>query len=339
MARKKVFQISQDLTQGLEDTINTAHRYSGALNVTVIPLSKIELDNDNPRDLLLTLSDLTNSLSKTDPLFTKKQQELDALQSLAESIKREGILNPILVYKHLDNYQLIAGERRTLASILAGKTDIQAKILEGRPSDYKLSLLQWVENMEREDLTLWERLKNLEKIITHYQQETPSQTHVAPSTLSTIIGCSLPHAMNYCAILEADETIKQLIYNNQIKNLEKAALLARLNQPKIKEQAVEACLKGATLKELKQLAKIEKQMATPMPIIKPMSKVARGRTATRINLGATRNLFAVKFLIESVFASKKYQHLKNNFPEPDWNDYRSVTDIFKKIVIMLEENE
>ena len=218
MARKKFFQISQDLTKGLEDTVNAAHVYSGSLRVEAVSLEKIELDPDNPRNLALTLADLTGPLDKSDPLFSQKQQELIALQSLTESIKREGILNPVLVYKYMDHYRLVAGERRTLASVLAGKTSVQAKILDTRPTEYKLSLLQWVENMEREDLTLWERIKNLEKIVTCYQNETTTRT-LSPTILRTIIGCSLPHAMNYCAILEADDVIKKLIQNNKIKNL------------------------------------------------------------------------------------------------------------------------
>ena len=75
-----------------------------------------------------------------------------------------------MVYKHGEKYRLIAGERRTLASILAGKADIQAKILDARPDELKISLLQWIENIERKDLSLWERLNNLEKIVHAYAE-------------------------------------------------------------------------------------------------------------------------------------------------------------------------
>lgn len=337
MARKKVFQISQDLTKGLEDTVNAAHAYSGSLRIEAISLEKIELDPANPRDLALTLSDLTGPLDKSDPLFIKKQQELIGLQSLTESIKREGILNPVIVYKYMDHYRLVAGERRTLASILAGKAAIQAKILDARPSEYKLSLLQWVENMEREDLTLWERLKNLEKIVTCYQRETATH-NLSPTILRTIIGCSLPHAMNYYAVLEADDVVKQLIQDNKIKNLEKAALISKLSQSTLKQQAIEACLRGATLRELKQLVQVEKQMPTARPVI-ANNKSTRGRTATRINLGATQSLTAVKFLIDAVLATEKYQHLKEQFPTVDWANYKSVSDVFKKLIQTLTENE
>ena len=58
MAKKKVFQISNALTEGLEETVSAAHNYSGELRVEAISLKKIEMDPENPRDLILTFDDL-----------------------------------------------------------------------------------------------------------------------------------------------------------------------------------------------------------------------------------------------------------------------------------------
>src|SRR5665213_1811369 len=156
MAKKKVFQISTALGDGLEETISAAQNYSGELRVDVIPLRKIEVDPENPRDLSLTFDDLFNGISESDVNYSRKHTELESLQSLAHSIKEQGIINPILVYKYGEKYRLVAGERRSLASILAGKSDIQSKILESKPNELKISLLQWIENIERSDLSLWE---------------------------------------------------------------------------------------------------------------------------------------------------------------------------------------
>src|SRR3990167_6261347 len=158
MAKKKVFTIGNALSQGLEETIESAQNYSSELRIDVIPLKKIELDPANPRNMALTMIDVQSGISDSDKERTRKMVELESLHSIANSIKTQGIINPVTVYKHGDKYRLIAGERRTLASILAGKTDIQAKILDSQPDELKISLLQWIENIERSDLSLWERL-------------------------------------------------------------------------------------------------------------------------------------------------------------------------------------
>lgn len=341
MAKRKIFRISQALTQGLEETVNAAHNYSGSLRVEVIPLTKIELDPENPRSLTLTLTDLINGYHQQGSLDHKRKQELESLKSLAESIKNEGILNPIIVYRYGDNYRLVAGERRTLASFLAGKTDVQAKILDSKPSEYKLALLQWIENIEREDLTLWEKICNLDKLAQGYiSGSNLSEDAFTPTLLSSLIGCSLPHAMNYHAVLLADEEIKNLIKENKIKNLEKAALIAKIDATKLRKKAINACIQGAPLKELKAICNQKKTNASASITTTPhINKETRGRAATRINLGATKNTAAIKFIFNTVFDSEKYSKLKDNFQGVNWDDYKSVSGAFKELVKILEKNE
>ena len=166
--KRKAFSIGSSLTQGLEETVAAAKNHSGELRIEIIPISKIELDPDNPRKLELSMADVINGLSKDDPSYAQKLQEKKNLETLGKTIKDQGLINPILVYKNGDVYRLIAGERRTLASLTNGEKTIQAKILDGKPEQLKISLLQWIENVERADLSLWERLQNLEKIANSY---------------------------------------------------------------------------------------------------------------------------------------------------------------------------
>lgn len=340
MAKKKAFQISMALTQGLEETVHSAQGYSGQLRIEIIPIKKIEIDPENPRELVINISDLPNGPLQADHNYEQKQKELESLQSLASSILNEGMINPVLVYKFGENYRLVAGERRTLASIIAGKTDIQAKILDKRPTPYKLSLLQWIENIEREDLSLWERLNNLEKIVTNYQQENTQDAKITPTTLSKLIGCSLPHAMNYCAVFEADSGVKQHIQNNKIKNLEKAAIVAKICEPTTKDKALSACLAGATLKELKNIASTDNKAVLNKAIdqLKTHS-VGRGRQASMVNLGTTKNSKVVKCIIDAVLVSHKQINIHNKFNDVDWDSYGSVTTAFKDFIKMLEQAE
>jgi ParB family transcriptional regulator, chromosome partitioning protein len=336
MAKKKVFQISNALTEGLEETVSAAHNYSGELRVEAISLKKIELDPDNPRDLILTFADILDGIAKTDKDYMRKTAEKASLQSLAHSIKEQGIINPVVVYKHADKYRLIAGERRTLASLLAGKPDIQAKILESKPDELKISLLQWLENVERKDLSLWERLKNLEKMLASLASVKKLQVQdISATDLSRLLGCSLPHAMNYLAVLNADSKVKELIQHNKIKNLEKAALIASIKSIGIKQNAIDACVAGATLKKLKTIStqdKMEKKATV-------LTANSRGRQASLVNLGSTKKIKVARLIIDSVLKHEKLSHIKNDFNELNWTDYKSINHAFKQLIKTLEQIE
>jgi len=331
MAKKKVFSIGSALSQGLEDTIESAQNNSGELRIDVVPLRKIELDPANPRDLALTMADVLNGLSSADRDYMRKADELESLQSIANSIKSQGLINPITVYKHGEKYRLIAGERRTLASIAAGKVDIQAKILDEKPDALKVSLLQWIENIERSDLTLWERLNNLEKIVAAYTEaKAVPQGKITIEELSHLIGCVKSHAMNYKTILNADHDLKQLILENKIKNLEKAALIADIKQPETRRQAIDACMAGATLKQLKSIS-----TQRPVQIVKPVER--RGRQSTAVNFGGTRNINVARFIIESLVNNSALAHVGTSVKNIDWNNHRAVTESFRQLLKSLEK--
>ena len=74
-----------------------------------------------------------------------------ALQELAESIKQHGVLEPIIVKKSIHGYELVAGERRTKASKIAGKETIPAIVKDF--SDQEMMDIAILENIQREDLS------------------------------------------------------------------------------------------------------------------------------------------------------------------------------------------
>ncbi len=338
MAKKKVFQISNALTEGLEETVSAAHNYTGELRVEAISLKRIELDPENPRDLILTFDDLYHGIDKNDKDYNRKTDEKIGLATLANSIHEQGIINPVMVYKFGDKYRLIAGERRTLASIIAGKTEIQAKILDSKPNELKISLLQWMENVERKDLSLHERLYNLQKIMAAYAASNGLELDdVAPSDIGRLLGCSLPHAMNYAAVLVADNQVKELIRHNKIKNLEKAALIATIRSEGIKQAAIDACLSGATLKKLKSFSTQDKVKK----IVMPQTRMAetRGRQAFAIKLGSTKKSQVARFIMDSILMNEKATHLKKHFDALNWSDYKSINHAFKQLLKALEQIE
>lgn len=338
MAKKKVFQISNALAEGLEETVSAAHNYTGELRVEAISLKRIEMDPENPRDLVLTFDDLYNGIDKNDKDYSRKVDEKISLATLANSIHEQGIINPVLVYKFGDKYRLIAGERRSLASIIAGKSEVLAKILDSKPNELKISLLQWMENVERKDLSLHERLHNLEKIISAYAASNGLELDdVAPTDIGRLLGCSLPHAMNYAAVLSADRQVKELISSNKIKNLEKAALIAAIRSEGIKQAAIDACLSGATLKKLKSISTQDK--VKKVVVSQPLVKETRGRQAFAVNLGSTKKIHVARLIIDSILMNDKTAHLKKHFEDLNWSDYKSINHAFKQLLKTLEQIE
>src|SRR3990167_1862213 len=77
MSKKKRFGISEALTRGLSETIHVVEHNAGLYRNVVLPLSRIELDPDNPRKLAIDLTDVRAGIRSEDPLYQRKQAELE----------------------------------------------------------------------------------------------------------------------------------------------------------------------------------------------------------------------------------------------------------------------
>lgn len=336
MAKKKVFSIGSSLSDGLEQTIAAAHNYSSDLRVDVIPLRKIETDPDNPRALLISLDDIMNGISNDDPFFEQKTQEIESLQSLVNSIQDQGIINPVIVYEHNGKYRLIAGERRTLASGLAKKVDIQAKILDGKPDEVKIRVLQWIENIERSDLSLAEKIDNLEKIIDAYaRQKQISSREVTITDISKLVGCVKSHAMNLKTVLDADSDIKELIAKNQIRSLEKAAVISNIASVNLRNKALDECLNGATLKQLKSYL-VNDKLTQKKPSLENIVVQKAGRPTLSVNFGKTPNVRVAEIILKSLIKNTDISNLEMEIDNLDFKSPKCISDAFKTLVRKLE---
>lgn len=325
---KKSFKIRENLAEALDDTVSSAKNNAGELHIEIIPLRKISLDPDNPRDLALSFEDTYSGVQENDEQKSRKLSEIEALTSMVKSIREQGIINPIVVYKDGDQYRLIAGERRTLASILAKKEDIPSKVLTTKPDPLKLSLLQWIENIEREDLTLWERLRNLEKIVTSLANvKNIESTNITSADLSQLIGCSLQQSINYRHLLNASPQLKVHIQRGEIKNIEKAAFLAKAEEP-IQATLIQSCINGATLAELKRLRR---------ELIEEPRKPLKGRPTMKINFGFTSNINVAKTILESVLRNKEFHPYKQKIGLVQWDSHKSIAGAFKQLIKLLEQ--
>lgn len=333
MSKKKRFGISDALTRGLSETINVVENNAGIFRNVVLPLSRIELDPENPRKLAIDLEDVREGIRSDDPQFQRKQDELSKLKELAHTIKTSGIINPVVVYKRGELYRLVAGERRSLASILAGKQEIEARVFNDKPKSFDLKLIQWIENTAREDLTLDERLGNVSEIIHEYQVQH-GKAPMTATILRDITGLSLSQTTYYLAALNAPVDVRAEIQKGNIRNLDKAALLAGIESVDLRKNALDACVQGSSLKELRSMVSQQKSIASKAK--HTFKTPTRGRQASKVNMGSTQRVAVVKKIVDCVISHDDFGKYTEFFTRVNWDDLKQSTKAFRKLIELLE---
>lgn len=156
---------------------------------------------------------------RPNPDQPRKQFKQAELESLAESIQANGLLQPVVVYQHFDEgYFLIDGERRWRAAGLAGLKSIPAVVRETvRGND--LGLLAMVANLQREDLSPIEEAQAYQKMI---------EMGWSISQITYRMGISHPTVVNRLALLELEPEIQQMI-NADLLPLDRRATDALLS--------------------------------------------------------------------------------------------------------------
>ena len=139
-----------------------------------------------------------------------------SLQSLAESIRSHGIVQPLLVRRRGDGYELIAGERRWRAAKLAGLTRVPV-IVKDVPDDSLLEIAL-IENIQREDLNPIEEAQAYKKLI-----ESVGLTQEA---LATRVGRDRSYITNYLRLLRLPDDLQQLVVEGRLSTGHARTLLA-----------------------------------------------------------------------------------------------------------------
>lgn len=153
----------------------------------------------------------------------------EQLNELSESIRLNGIIQPIIVRKIEDNqYQIIAGERRWKAAKMAGLDTVPAVIKD--TSDQKTFELSIIENIQRQDLTVVEEAEAYKRLIDDYNY---TQEKVAE-----IIGKSRSHVTNILRLLNLPPEIKEMIDTGQLSMGHARALIGIDNNIEIAQEVI-----------------------------------------------------------------------------------------------------
>jgi ParB family chromosome partitioning protein len=122
---------------------------------------------------------------RKNPNQPRKKFDEDAIDDLARSIEKVGVIQPINLRKMNNHFELIAGERRLLATIKAGFDKIPAVVIE--VTDHQSAVLALIENVQREDLDFIEEAYAYKTLIEKYdisQKEVANRVGKSQSTVS-----------------------------------------------------------------------------------------------------------------------------------------------------------
>lgn len=145
--------------------------------------------------------DVSVSKIKPNPYQPRKTFDQKALEELSESIKENGLFQPILLRETLVGYEIISGERRYRASKLAGLDTVPAIIYDY--TDQQMMEVALVENIQREDLSIVEEARSYQSLIDNlgYTQEQ----------LANKVGKSRSHVANIIRLLKLDDDILESV--------------------------------------------------------------------------------------------------------------------------------
>jgi len=192
--------------------------------------------------VLNAASDATPSTLQLDQMVAgvyqpRKRMDEGALYELAESIKAQGVMQPILVRKIASGgYEIIAGERRFRAAKLAGLTEVPVLVRD--VSDQNAAAMALIENMQREDLNPLEEAIGLQRLIKEF-----GLTH---EQAAQSVGRSRSAASNLLRLLNLAEPVQTMLVAGDLEmgharallSLDRAAQITAANQISAKKMSV-----------------------------------------------------------------------------------------------------
>lgn len=203
---------------------------------------------DNAIDDIGTGGPVTLKLNEIEPNKEQPRKTFDekALRELANSIERNGVLQPLLVRPMTDgSYQLVAGERRWRASRMAGLSEVPVVIKE--MDDETAMEIALIENLQREDLNPIEEAEGLQLLIERY--------NLTQEEAAARVGRSRPAVANALRLLGLPENIRDLAKTGKISAGHARALLGFEKEADMLKTAEEITKKDLSVRDVENLAK------------------------------------------------------------------------------------
>lgn len=175
----------------------------------------------------------------------------ESIEELAKSIKKYGVIQPIIVTKQTDYYEIVAGERRWRAAKKAGLKEMPCIV---RDSDEKTNKeIALIENIQREDLNPIDKARGFRQLLDEYG--------MTQQQLADTIGLNRSTVTNVLRLLNLDERVMQLAIEGKLTEGHCRTLLAYTDGDKQYDMALRIIEKGESVREIETKVQDKKKVS------------------------------------------------------------------------------
>ena len=236
---------------------------------------------ENPTSSYLSISigDLIRNRYQPRNYFDDKK-----IEELAQSIKKNGLIQPIAVRKGNEKgFEIIAGERRWLAAQKAGLHEVPVVVLD--LNDTQSLELAIIENIQREDLNSIEEAKGYDRLIKEFSYDHEK--------LSEFMGKSRSHISNTLRLLTLPDEVIKLVDEGKLTAGQVRPLVGRYNAGAIAQAIIKEKLSARSIENLVKIEK-EKETRKPSSIKKSDANVLLAQRRIEENLGLNTRITSKK---------------------------------------------
>lgn len=277
--------------------------------------------DDTPARGTSAISDIEISRITPNPSQPRTSFDEEALEELSQSIREIGIIQPLSLRKvGADAYQIIAGERRYRAALMAGLTHVPAYIRTA--NDAELTEMALIENIQREDLNAIEIALTFKKLIDQYS--------LTQEQLSERIGKKRATVANFLRLLKLPAEV-QLGLRDKRLDMGHARALLSLDKPSQQLKLYnEIVRQGLSVRRVEELAKQMKNAPEAKPE-KTDEQPAPGRRFTSSDYNILRDHLSSAFRTRVQFTCDRSGKGRISFPFANDDELERLISIFDNL--------
>lgn len=224
--------------------------------------------------------------------------EQGAIDELADSIKKVGVLQSIIVRPYSDGYQIIAGERRWRAARAAGLTKVPVRVMVSTETEsLELAL---IENLQRQDLNSMEEARGYKRLLSEYQMTQAELAEKVSKSRSAIT--------NTLRLLDLPDEVQDMLSEEKLTAGHARAILSLTDEDRRVRLAEKIVAEGLSVREAEALARLFQAgqgERTPRPVSPKSFKVVARKLRRMLGTNVRVRLTAKKGKIEIDFQGEE----------------------------------
>ena len=216
-----------------------------------------QLEENNRNVLEIKINDVEPNAEQPRKVFDQEK-----LETLAQSIKEHGVVQPIVVRKEGARYIIVAGERRWRASKMAGLKTIPVVVKD--LTDKEVMEIALIENLQREDLNPIEEAEAYQRLMNEFQ--------MTQEDVSKVVGRSRAAIANSVRLLSLAKEVQEMISDGRLTSGHARTLITINDNQRQKELATQIIEKGLNVRDTEKLAAKEDKRSVPKKAAKSKDK-------------------------------------------------------------------